>query len=98
MFEAMMALTNLSSVSAEAATRIARAAGLTNKVELLMLEDHTLVRRATTELVCNLISGSEDIFNRWGGDRDASSPARGKRSAEVLQRDDSRKRSTHQWW
>ncbi len=75
-FEAMMALTNLSSVSAEAATRIARADGLTNKVELLMLEDHTLVRRAATELVCNLIAGSEEIFNKWGGDRDNA--ARGK--------------------
>ncbi|PIL31366.1 hypothetical protein GSI_06065 [Ganoderma sinense ZZ0214-1] len=71
-FEAMMALTNLSSVSAEAATRIARAAGLTNKVELLMLEDHTLVRRAATELVCNLVAGSEEVFNKWGGDREAA--------------------------
>ena len=69
-FEAMMALTNLSSLSPEAATRIANADGLMNKVELLMLEDHTLVRRAATELVCNLVAGSEEIFNKWGGDRD----------------------------
>ncbi|TBU62579.1 hypothetical protein BD310DRAFT_918715 [Dichomitus squalens] len=75
-FEGMMALTNLSSQSAEAATRIARADGLTNKVELLMLEDHTLVRRAATELVCNLVAGSEEVFNKWGGDRDKA--AQGK--------------------
>ena len=75
-FEAMMALTNLSSVSAKAATRIARADGLMNAVELLMLEDHTLVRRAATELVCNLVAGSEEIFNKWGGNR--NSAARGK--------------------
>ncbi|KAI1793107.1 hypothetical protein LXA43DRAFT_1002843 [Ganoderma leucocontextum] len=75
-FEAMMALTNLSSASPEAATRIARADDLTNKVELLMLEDHTLVRRAATELICNLVAGSEEMFNEWGGDRVKA--ARGK--------------------
>lgn len=72
-FEAMMALTNLSSHGPEAASRIARADGLTNKVELLMLEDHTLVRRAATELVCNLIAGSEETFDRWGGDKSQAS-------------------------
>ena len=75
-FEAMMALTNLSSQSPEAASRIARAIGLMNKVELLMLEDHTLVRRAATELVCNLVAGSEEIFNKWGGDKNMSSKSK----------------------
>ena len=72
-FEAMMALTNLSSQSQEAASRISRADGLMNKVELLMLEEHTLVRRAATELICNLVAGSEDIFNKWGGDKNLAS-------------------------
>ena len=67
-FEAMMALTNLSSQSPEAATRIGSYPGLMNKVELLMLEDHTLIRRAATELICNLVAGSEDVYNRFGGE------------------------------
>ncbi|TFK84197.1 ARM repeat-containing protein [Polyporus arcularius HHB13444] len=75
-FEAMMALTNLSSQSPEAASRIARADGLMNKVELLMLEDHTLVRRAATELVCNLVAGSEEMFNKWGGDKNMASKSK----------------------
>ncbi|KAI0756364.1 armadillo-type protein [Daedaleopsis nitida] len=75
-FEAIMALTNLSSQSPEAASRIARADGLMNKVELLMLEDHTLVRRAATELVCNLVAGSEEIFNKWGGDKNQASKSK----------------------
>lgn len=75
-FEAMMALTNLSSQSPEAADRIAHADGLMNKVELLMLEDHALVRRAATELVCNLVAGSEDIFNKWGGDKNTASKSK----------------------
>ncbi|KAH9932030.1 ARM repeat-containing protein [Epithele typhae] len=75
-FEAMMALTNLSSQSPEVADRIARADGLTNKVELLMLEDHALVRRAATELVCNLVAGSEEVFNKWGGEKNSSSKSK----------------------
>ncbi|RDB28985.1 Protein unc-45 A [Hypsizygus marmoreus] len=66
-FEAMMALTNLSSQSAELASRIASAEGLLNKVELLLLEDHTLIRRAAMELICNLIAGSDEVFERYGG-------------------------------
>ncbi|EMD32557.1 hypothetical protein CERSUDRAFT_161484 [Gelatoporia subvermispora B] len=68
-FEALMALTNLSSQSAEAGTRISRVDGLLNRVELLILEEHTLVRRAATELVCNLVAGSEDVFDRFGGEK-----------------------------
>ncbi|KAF8078955.1 hypothetical protein FPV67DRAFT_87791 [Lyophyllum atratum] len=66
-FESMMALTNLSSQSAEMATRIAKSEGLLNKVELLLLEDHTLIRRAAMELMCNLIAGADDVFERYGG-------------------------------
>lgn len=67
-FEAIMSLTNLASHSPEMASRIAKADGLVNKVELLLLEDHTLVRRASVELICNLIAGSDDVFNRYSGD------------------------------
>ncbi|GBE77230.1 hypothetical protein BKA93DRAFT_785576 [Sparassis latifolia] len=65
-FEALMALTNLSSQSAEVSSRIARTDGLLNGVELLMLEEHVLVRRAATELICNLVAGCEEVFNRYG--------------------------------
>ncbi|KII94263.1 hypothetical protein PLICRDRAFT_422048 [Plicaturopsis crispa FD-325 SS-3] len=66
-FEALMALTNLSSASPETAQRIAKTDGILNKVELLLLEDHALVRRAAMELICNLIAGSDDVFERYGG-------------------------------
>ncbi|KAJ7040318.1 P-loop containing nucleoside triphosphate hydrolase protein [Mycena alexandri] len=66
-FEALMALTNLSSHSAETASRVAKADGLLSSVELLLLEEHPLVRRASMELICNLISGSDTVFERYGG-------------------------------
>ncbi|KAI0094422.1 hypothetical protein BDY19DRAFT_880521 [Irpex rosettiformis] len=72
-FEALMALTNLASHSPETASRVASSEGLLNKAELLMLEDHTLVRRAATELICNLVAGSEEVFNKYGGDKTAGS-------------------------
>ena len=66
-FEAIMALTNLSSLGPQAASRVAKADGLMNKVELLMLEQHTMVRRAAVELICNLIVGSDEVFEKYGG-------------------------------
>ncbi|KAJ6483910.1 P-loop containing nucleoside triphosphate hydrolase protein [Mycena vulgaris] len=71
-FEALMALTNLSSHSAETASRIAKADGLLSSVELLLLEEHPLVRRASMELICNLISGSDVVFDRYGGAENTS--------------------------
>ncbi|KAG2156576.1 ARM repeat-containing protein [Suillus bovinus] len=69
-FEAIMALTNIASQSTGCADRIFSTPHLLNKVELLMLEDHTLIRRAATELICNLIGGSEAAFSRYGGSPD----------------------------
>jgi hypothetical protein len=66
-FEAMMALTNLSSHGPEASNRIAAADGALVKIELLMLDDHVLTRRAAVELLCNLVSGSEQTFERYAG-------------------------------
>ncbi|KAF8167363.1 armadillo-type protein [Crassisporium funariophilum] len=66
-FEAVMALTNLASHSPDMASRIANAEGLLNKAELLLLEEHTLVRRASVELICNLIAGSDEAFERYAG-------------------------------
>jgi len=72
-FESMMALTNLSSQSAEVASRIAQAEGLLAKVEFLLLEEHILVRRAAMELLCNLIVGSDTVFEKYGGERNLGS-------------------------
>lgn len=75
-FEALMALTNLASQGGEVADRVASAEGVLNKIELLMLEDHTLVRRAAMELICNLVGGCEDVYNRFGGEKSASSKSK----------------------
>ena len=72
-FEAIMALTNVSSQSTEAASRVAKADGLITKIEFLMLEDHVLIRRAATELTCNLVAGSESVFERYSDGNAAKS-------------------------
>ena len=72
-FEALMALTNLSSTSPEASTRISESEGLMNKVEFMLLDDNHLVQRASTELICNLIAGSEEIFDKYGGQEETAS-------------------------
>ncbi|KAG0700660.1 P-loop containing nucleoside triphosphate hydrolase protein [Suillus ampliporus] len=69
-FEALMALTNLASQSTGCADRISSTPQLLNKIELLMMEDHTLIRRAATELICNLVGGAEKVFSRYGGSPD----------------------------
>ena len=82
-FEALMALTNLCSTSPEIASRVGNVEGLSAKVEFLLLEDHILIRRASTELVCNLVSGSEEIFNRYSGElgeEEQSDVASGRRN------------------
>ena len=72
-FEAIMALTNISSQSTEAASRVAKADGLITKIEFLMLEDHVLIRRAATELTCNLVAGSDSVFERYSDGNAAKS-------------------------
>ena len=69
-FEAMMALTNLASHGPTFASRVANTPHVLSKVELLMLEDHALMRRAATELICNLVAGSEHVFERYAGASD----------------------------
>ena len=72
-FEAIMALTNLSSQGVEAASRVAQADGLLIKIEFLMLEDHVLIRRAAIELTCNLVAGSDIVFKRYSDGNSAKS-------------------------
>lgn len=74
-FEAMMALTNLASHSPILASRIANTPNLLSKVELVVLEDHALMRRAATELICNLVAGSEHVFERYAGINDRTTRA-----------------------
>ncbi|KZT08462.1 uncharacterized protein LAESUDRAFT_735995 [Laetiporus sulphureus 93-53] len=63
-FEAFMALTNLASQSGKVATRIARMEGVLNKVELLMLKEHTLIR------------GCEEVYNKYGGEKFSASKSK----------------------
>ena len=72
-FEALMALTNLSSASPEASTRISRSEGLMNKAEFMLLDDNQLVQRASTELICNLIAGSDEVFDKYSGQEETAS-------------------------
>lgn len=64
-FEALMALTNISSLGPEAAQRIATSPDLMTKLETLLLDDNTMVQRAAVELLCNLIAGSDTVFGRY---------------------------------
>lgn len=66
-FEAMMALTNLASVGPGMATRIAGSKELMNKIEVLLLHENTMVQRAATELLCNLMT-CDAIFERYSGE------------------------------
>ncbi|KAL5535659.1 MYO1_1 [Sanghuangporus sanghuang] len=72
-FEALMALTNIASASPELADRVAHADAILGKLEFLFLDENQMVRRAATELTCNLVSGSELVFNRFSGDGGDSS-------------------------
>ncbi|KAJ4485765.1 P-loop containing nucleoside triphosphate hydrolase protein [Lentinula aciculospora] len=71
-FEALMALTNLASASPEVSSRIANADGLLDNVELLLLDDHSMIQRASVELLCNLIAGSDKVFDRYSGANDTA--------------------------
>ena len=76
-FEALMALTNLSSTDPEVSTRISKSEGLMNKVEFMLLDDNQLIQRASTELTCNLITGSDEVFDKYGG-REGSANSKSK--------------------
>ncbi|KIO31766.1 hypothetical protein M407DRAFT_4876 [Tulasnella calospora MUT 4182] len=72
-FESLMALTNLASLGPLVASRIAKQkepglGTVLNKTETLLLDDHTMVRRAATELICNLVA-SEDVWERYTGEK-----------------------------
>jgi len=74
-FEALMALTNLASVGPSMAERIAafQDRAIVSKMEDLMLNENALVRRAATELLCNLLA-AEPLFLAWSGEPASTAP------------------------
>lgn len=90
-FEVMMALTNLASVSPDAAERLAtfRLQGaskddqqqsstgiIVQRCEHLLLDNNFMVRRAAMEMICNLVGGSEAAFDYFGGTAERSSKSK----------------------
>lgn len=67
-FEALMALTNLAQVSESVSNRIIKDGGFP-KIENYMYEDHTMLRRAATQCVTNLIT-KEPIVKLFEGEND----------------------------
>ena len=65
-FEGLMALTNLASLSDEIRQRIYRE-GAIPIMEGLMFEERELIRRASTEALCNMIQ-LEEVHKRFYGD------------------------------
>ena len=72
-FESLMALTNIASTGAASAARIAATSKIFSALDMLLLDDHPLLRRAAMELVCNLVVCDEG-FERFIP-HPASSPA-----------------------
>ncbi|KIJ53797.1 hypothetical protein M422DRAFT_25564 [Sphaerobolus stellatus SS14] len=78
-FEALMALTNVASISPEAASRISsfhfgkitekksQVGDIVKVAEGHLLDNNTMVRRAAVELICNLVGGDEAAFEYFGG-------------------------------
>lgn len=66
-FEALMALTNVSSVGPDLAERVATAfdGGVLSTAEDCLLSSHELLQRASTELICNLVGMSESAFSKY---------------------------------
>ncbi|TIB97659.1 hypothetical protein E3Q17_03310 [Wallemia mellicola] len=66
-FEALMALTNVSSVGPDLAERVATAfdGGVLSTAEECLLSTHELLQRASTELICNLVGMSESAFSKY---------------------------------
>lgn len=60
-FEALMALTNVASVSDETKSRIVAEPQGLSTLQYLQFSEHELVRRAATEAICNLLPNDEVI-------------------------------------
>ncbi|DBA03959.1 TPA: hypothetical protein N0F65_010612 [Lagenidium giganteum] len=62
-FEALMALTNIASVSDETKNRIVTEPQGLSTLQFLQFSEHELVRRAATEAICNLLP-NEDVIEK----------------------------------
>lgn len=67
-FEAMMALCNLAQMNDVVRQRIVKEGGL-QKIEMYLMEDHLLLCRAATQVICNLVL-SEDVVKMHEGNND----------------------------
>ncbi|XP_058821902.1 protein unc-45 homolog B [Topomyia yanbarensis] len=59
-FEALMALCNLAAMNESTRQRILKEYGL-SKIESYLGEDHTLLRRASTQVICNLVQSPDVV-------------------------------------
>ncbi|CAL1540162.1 unnamed protein product [Lymnaea stagnalis] len=64
-FEALMALTNLASVSESVRNRIVSEKGISS-IEHYMFEEHAMLRRAATECMCNMLLSEQvqDLYEK----------------------------------
>lgn len=67
-FEAMMALCNLASMNESTRQRIIKEQGM-SKIETYMAEDHLMLQRAATQVMCNLVQ-SPDVVKMHEGEND----------------------------
>ncbi|XP_013197487.2 protein unc-45 homolog B [Amyelois transitella] len=67
-FEALMALCNLAGMNETTRKRILKEGGL-SKIEHYLYEDHTMLIRAATQCICNLVQ-SEDVIKTYEGNND----------------------------
>lgn len=67
-FEALMALCNLAAMNETVRLRIIKEGGL-QKIEMYLMEDHLLLSRAATQVICNLVC-SDDVVKLFEGKND----------------------------
>lgn len=67
-FEALLALCNLASMNDSVRKRILQEQGM-SKIEMYLMEEHTMLRRASAQTICNLVL-SEDVVKMHEGPND----------------------------
>lgn len=67
-FEALMALCNLAAMNETVRQRIIKEGGL-QKIEMYLMEDHLLLCRASTQVICNLVM-SDDVVKLFEAKND----------------------------
>lgn len=67
-FEALMALCNLASMNESTRQRIIKEQGI-SKIETYMTEDHMMLQRAATQVMCNMVQ-SPDVVKMHEGEND----------------------------